>query len=32
MKYIGSDYYNLTKLLTDEELLTQKSAHKFVKS
>jgi len=32
MKYIGSDYYNLTKLLTDEELLIQKSTHEFVKS
>jgi len=32
MKYLGSDYYNITKLLTDEELLIQKTAHEFVKS
>ena len=32
MKYIGPDFYNITKLLTEEELAIQKTAHDFVKS
>ncbi len=30
MKYIGPDFYNLTDLLTEEELLIQQTAHDFV--
>lgn len=32
MKYIGPDLYNISDLLTEEELLVQKTAHEFVKS
>ena len=32
MKYIGPDYYNITNLLTEEELVIQKTAHNFVKN
>jgi len=32
MKYIGPDFYNITNLLTEEELAIQKTAHDFVKS
>ena len=32
MKYIGPDFYNITELLTEEELAIQKTAHDFVKS
>lgn len=31
MKYIGPDLYNITDLLTEEELAIQKTAHDFVK-
>lgn len=31
MKYIGPDFYNITDLLTEEELAIQKTAHNFVK-
>ena len=31
MKYIGPDFCNITSLLTDEELLIQKTANQFVK-
>lgn len=31
MKYIGLDFYNITDLLTEEELAIQKTAHDFVK-
>lgn len=31
MKYIGPDFYNITDLLTEEELAIQKTAHDFVK-
>ena len=30
MKYIGPDFCNITSLLTDEELLIQKTANQFV--
>ena len=30
MKYIGPDFYNISDLLTEEELLIQKTAHDFV--
>jgi glutaryl-CoA dehydrogenase len=30
MKYIGPDFCNITSLLTDEELLIQKTANEFV--
>ncbi|MFQ6613179.1 MAG: acyl-CoA dehydrogenase family protein, partial [Fidelibacterota bacterium] len=30
MRYIGPDFYNLSDLLTDEELLIQKTAHEFI--
>jgi alkylation response protein AidB-like acyl-CoA dehydrogenase len=30
MRYIGPDFYNLTDLLTEEELLIQKTAHEFI--
>ena len=32
MKYIGPDFYNITGLLTEEELAIQKTAHDFVKN
>jgi glutaryl-CoA dehydrogenase len=32
MKKLGPDFYNLTDLLTDEELLIQKTANEFVKA
>ncbi len=32
MKYIGPDLYNITELLTEEELAIQKTAHDFVKN
>ncbi len=32
MKYIGPDFYNITDLLTEEELAIQKTAHDFVKN
>ncbi|MBU0529919.1 acyl-CoA dehydrogenase family protein [bacterium] len=32
MKYIGPDFYNITDLLTEEELSIQKTAHEFVKN
>jgi glutaryl-CoA dehydrogenase len=32
MKYIGPDFYNITNLLTEEELAIQKTAHDFVKN
>ena len=32
MKYIGPDYYNVTDLLADDELLIQKTTHEFVKN
>lgn len=31
MKYIGPDFYNITDLLTEEELAIQKTTHDFVK-
>ena len=30
MKFIGPDFYNISDLLTEEELLIQKTAHEFV--
>ncbi len=30
MKYIGPDFYNITDLLTEEELLIQQTAFDFV--
>jgi len=30
MKYIGPDFYNITNLLTEEELAIQKTAHDFI--
>ena len=30
MKYIGPDFYNITNLLTEEELLIQQTAYDFV--
>jgi alkylation response protein AidB-like acyl-CoA dehydrogenase len=30
MEYIGPDFYNISDLLTEEELLIQKTAHEFV--
>jgi len=32
MKYIGPDFYNISDLLTEEELMIQKTAHEFVKN
>jgi glutaryl-CoA dehydrogenase len=32
MKYIGPDFFNITELLTEEELAIQKAAHDFVKN
>ena len=32
MKYIGPDFYNITNLLTEEELAIQKTAHDFVRN
>ncbi len=32
MEYIGPDFYNISDLLTEEELLIQKTAHEFVKN
>lgn len=32
MKYIGPDFYNITSLLTEEELAIQKTANDFVKN
>lgn len=32
MKYIGPDFYQITDLLTEEELAIQKTAHDFVKN
>ena len=32
MKELGPDYYNITDLLTDEEILIQKTANDFVKN
>jgi glutaryl-CoA dehydrogenase len=32
MRYIGPDFYNITDLLTEEELAIQKTAHDFVKN
>ena len=32
MKYIGPDFYNLSDLLEEEELLIQKTAHEFVQN
>ena len=32
MKKFGPDFYNITDLLTDEELLIQKTAHEFVQT
>jgi len=32
MKYIGPDFYNITNLLTEEELAVQKTANDFVKN
>ena len=32
MKYIGPDFYNITDILTEEELAIQKAAHDFVKN
>jgi len=32
MKYIGPDFYNITNLLTEEELFIQKTAHDFVRN
>ena len=30
MEYIGPDFYNISDLLNEEELLIQKTAHEFV--
>ena len=32
MKYIGPDFYNITDILTEEELAIQNAAHDFVKN
>ena len=32
MKYIGPDFFQITDLLTEEELAIQKTAHDFVKN
>lgn len=32
MKYIGPDYFDITELLTEEELVIQKTAYDFVKN
>ena len=32
MKYIGPDYFEITELLTEEELVIQKTANEFVKN
>ena len=32
MKELGPDYYNITDLLTDEEMLIQKTANDFVQN
>ena len=32
MKELGPDYYNITDLLTDEEILIQKTANDFVQN
>ena len=32
MKAFGPDFYNITDLLTDEELLIQKTAYDFVQT
>ena len=32
MEYIGPDFYNISDLLSEEELLIQKTAHEFVKN
>ena len=32
MKYIGPDYYGITELLNEDELLIQKTAHEFVQN
>ena len=32
MKYIGPDFYNISDLLEEEELLIQKTAHEFVQN
>lgn len=32
MKYIGPDFYNISDLLKEEELLIQKTAHEFVQN
>ena len=32
MKNFGPDFYNITDLLTDEELLIQKTAYDFVQT
>jgi len=32
MKYIGPDFFDITELLTEEELVIQKTAHEFVKN
>lgn len=32
MKYIGPDYFDITELLTEEELVIQKTANEFVKN
>ena len=32
MKYIGPDFYNISDLLTEEELMIQKTAHEFVEN
>ena len=30
MKLFGPDFYNITELMTEEELLVQKTAYEFV--
>ena len=32
MKLLGPDFYNISDLLTEEEILIQKTANEFVKS
>ena len=32
MNYIGPDFYNITDLLTEEELAVQKTANNFVRN
>ena len=32
MKSFGPDFYNITELLTEEELMIQKTAYEFVQS